>query len=183
MITSNTPSASATARRSPPCPPASVGVDVERDLDAVEAVADVPVDAEDALQVHVPSNVAVTERSCTPRLGDRRDAGHQAGGEGGEHELGRVAPLSSEAKISGWSPSSVYFAVRVLLAEAGEAVDVVRLWVPFTHSHEARHWNFAASGVGQRLSGAEDRLDVHAIVDGGFPLRTLVNLSCWAPTR
>ena len=44
---------------------------------------------------------------------------------------------------------------------------VVRLWVPRTHSQLARHWNCAASRrVGERLPGAAQRFDVHAVVDG-----------------
>ena len=44
-----------------------VGVDVEAHVDAAEAVADVRIGAEDAQDVHVPSTVAVTERSWMPR--------------------------------------------------------------------------------------------------------------------
>ena len=68
-----------------------VGVDVVADLDAAEAVAHVGIDAEDAGQVHARrASVAVTERSCTPRFwATDGDAGGQAAGEPGEHDLHR----------------------------------------------------------------------------------------------
>jgi hypothetical protein len=56
--------------------------------------------------------------------------------------------LSSEAKISGWSTSNEYF-VRWLCSSPRpkNPSTVELLWVPFCHSHVARHWNFAASGA------------------------------------
>ena len=67
-----------------------VRVDVEDDLDAVEAVAHVAVDAEDALQVHAGFERGLDGAQLDLAiLRDRSDAGREAGGEADEHVLHR----------------------------------------------------------------------------------------------
>src|SRR4051794_8535114 len=66
-----------------------------------------------------------------------------------------VAPLSSEAKISGWSTSYVY-RVRCFCSSPSpkKPSTVELLCVPFFHSVVARHWNSAAAGAAVSASRA-----------------------------
>src|SRR5215218_1046127 len=66
-----------------------------------------------------------------------------------------VAPLSSEAKIS-VSPTSNEYLVRSLYSAPSpkKPSTFVLLCVPFSHSHDARHMNWAASGAAPSASRA-----------------------------
>ena len=113
--------------------------------------------------------MAVTERSCTPRFvatvatpAVRHEASAARTISGG------VAPLSSEANTSrvvGLDRERL--AVGVLLAETGEVGDR-RAAVGAVHPLAAGPpLELRGLGrVGQRLAGAAQRLDVHAVVDG-----------------
>ena len=126
-----------------------VGVDVVVDLDAVEAVAHLGVDAEDAQDVHV----ALERRLHRVQLDvavlrDGRDAGGEAAGEADEHELdrrGAVVLGREDLRVVGVVLELRL--VRLLLAEAEEVLDVERLCVPLIHSQLARHLNCAAWGA------------------------------------
>ena len=66
-----------------------------------------------------------------------------------------VAPWSSDAKTSGWSPSTVNGVRWVCSAPSPKkSCTVVRLCVPLTHSQRARHRNCAASGASASASRA-----------------------------
>ena len=71
-----------------------VGVDVVGHLDPAEAVADVAVDAEDALDVHVALERGRHRAQLDLAvLGDGGDAGGQAAGEADEHDFDRRRPV------------------------------------------------------------------------------------------
>ena len=81
-----------------------------------------------------------------------------------------VAPLSSAAKISGWSASKVNSVLwRWSWPRPKNPSTVDRLCVPFIHLQVARQLKRAASGAArQRLAGAEQGGDVDAVVDHGL---------------
>src|SRR5262245_26755572 len=59
-----------------------------------------------------------------------------------------VAPLSSEAKTSGWSASNLKVFLRRCSSPRPKKLSTVELLcVPFFHSHAARHLNCAACGA------------------------------------
>src|SRR3954447_22248129 len=59
-----------------------------------------------------------------------------------------VAPLSSDANSSGWSVSYEYFVRWLCSSPRPKKVSTFELeCVPFSHSHVARHSNWAASGA------------------------------------
>ncbi len=75
---------------------------MECDLDVVVAVADVAVDAEDALDVHGPFELRLDRPELDAAiLRDRGDAGRQAAGQTDEHQFDGRGAESSDAKISG----------------------------------------------------------------------------------
>ena len=113
--------------------------------------------------------VAFTERSCTPRfVATVATPGGQAGCQRGEDDLGRrraVVLGGEDLRVVGVDGEGL--AVRVLLAEPAEVGDggaAVRALHPF-----ARGLPLELGGLGrvrQRLAGAAQGFDVHAVVDG-----------------
>ena len=103
-----------------------------------------------------PSTVAETRRSWISRFWATAatPAVRQPARPTSTYSTG-VAPLSSEAKISGWSTSKEY-RVRWFCSSPSpkKPSTVDELWVPFCHSQEARHSNFAASGASVSASRA-----------------------------
>ncbi len=116
-----------------------------------------------------PSTDAVTLRSLTPRLAATvaTPALRQPARPASTVSTG-VGPWSSEAKISGWSPSTTNGTRCACSPPSPEkSCTVVRLWVPFTHSHRARHWNRAACGASVSAIRADrQRVDVDAVGGG-----------------
>ena len=76
-------------------------------------------------------------------------------------------PLSSDAKISGWSASNDVSVLCCCSCPRPKKLwTSVLLCVPFCHLHDARHVNFVASGRAfQRLARVQERLDIDSVVD------------------
>src|SRR5690606_11473326 len=140
-------------------------------LDAIEAVTDVTVDAENALQVHstlerrlhrAKLDVAVLCDSC--------DSGGQATGEPREHDLHRRRTLvlgGKNFRVVGIEPERG--AVLLLLAEAEEALYsgcAVRSVDPVTGCapRELRR----LGRLGQGFPRAQQCFDVDSVVDGSL---------------
>ena len=79
-----------------------------------------------------------------------------------------VAPLSSEANSSGWSASYSNCVLWDCSSPRPKKPSTLEwLWVPFTHSHVARHCELRGLRcAAERLAGLEQRGDVDAIVNG-----------------
>ncbi len=85
-----------------------------------------------------------------------------------------VGALSSAAKTSGWSASTVKVRPRCCSSPRPKKPSTVeRLWVPFSHSQLARHLNWAASGAASRALRASMRASVLT------PLSTLPVWVAW----
>src|SRR5262249_39021062 len=145
-----------------------VGIDLVGDLDAIEAVANVAVDAEDALDVHVALDGGLYRAQLNvAMLGDRRDAGGQTAGKSDQDEFDRRGPfvLGGEhfgvVGIEGERGLAVLF-----LAQAVEAFDrrvAVRAVLPF--AGRAPLELCSLRGFGQRLARRDQSFDVHAVFD------------------
>ncbi|MEJ2371199.1 MAG: hypothetical protein P8Y07_10180 [Gemmatimonadales bacterium] len=138
-------------------------------LMASPAVPDVGVDAEDALNVHralecrldgIQLDLAI--------LGDRGDAGRQAGSQAGQHELDGRGPMvlgREDLRVVGVEREGG--PVLLLLAESEESLDrgaAVRAVHPLAGRPPRELGRFRH--VGQSLAGLEQRGDVYAVVDG-----------------
>ena len=144
-----------------------VGVDIEVHADAGEAVADLVVDAEDALQVHV----AFERRLDRPQLdaamlGDGGDTGRQTAGQARQHDLDRRRRLvlgREHFRMVGFNCKAL--AARLLFAETEEAADgrpAMRAVHPL-----ARGAPGELRGLGgrvQRLAGTEQCLHIDTVV-------------------
>src|SRR5215216_672710 len=98
-----------------------------------------------------------------------------------------VAPLSSDANTSGWSPSNENcWRWESSVPRPENPCTMVRLWVPFTHSQRARHWNWAASGMSVRawracrMASTLTPLSRLAVESVAVIVRLLVIQSRWA---
>ena len=145
----------------------------------LEAVADVAVDAEDALDVHV----ALERRRDRAQLdlavlGDGGDAGGEAAGQA---RRARTRPASRRCPRRRRSPGGRRRSVNSVLCFCSsprpkKPSTVEWLCVPFTHSQRRPPLELGGLGRrGQRLAGAEQCFDVDAVVD----LR--VGYSHWLP--
>ena len=116
-----------------------------------------------------PATVALTERSCTPRFVATvamPAVMHDA--SAASSDLGRrraVVLRREDLGVIGFDRERL--SVRVVLAEAGEVGDR-RAAVGAVHPLAAGSplELRGLGGVGERLAGAADRFDVHAVVDG-----------------
>ena len=131
------------------------------DADAVEAVAHVAVDAEDALDVHVALDGRLDRAELDAAiLGDRGDAGREAAREPDEQELDRrhaVVLGGEDLRVVGIEGG--FGAVLLLGAEAEEVRNLraaVGAAQPFVRRPPRELRAFRRRG--QRLAGAEQCL-------------------------
>ena len=142
--------------------------DVEVDADAVEAVAHVVVDAEDALEVHVGLEGGLDRAKLdAAALGDRGDAGREAAREAREDDLHRGRRRCPRTRRPADDPprpeslaTGLLGAEPVEVADHGAAVGAI--------DPLAAGAPLELRGLGrmlERLARAEQRLDVDAVVD------------------
>src|SRR5690606_31465999 len=144
-----------------------IRVDLEDDLDPVEAVAHLAVDAEDALDVHAGFERRLHGAELNvPVLRDGRDAGGEARCERDEHVLDRRrAVVLGRENLRMVRVVAERGPVRLLRAEPEEAVHdgtAVRAANPF-----ARRAPLEARRLGcfrESLPCAEQRFDVDAVI-------------------
>lgn len=145
-----------------------VGVDFAGDLDAVEAVANVSVDAEDALEIHS----ALERRDDRiqldfPMLGDCRDAGRQTTGQPDQHVFDRCgAPVLGRENFGVIGVEFEGGLATLFLAQTEKALDgrvSVSPVLPFAGCAPLELRGLGR--LGQRLAGVKQRLDVNAVVD------------------
>src|SRR5262245_50518936 len=144
-----------------------VGVDVERHLDVVVAVAHIAVDAEDALDVHRALELRLHRAQLNAAvLRDGRDTGGEAARETREHELdgSRTAILGRE-DLGMIRLEGELGAVLLLLAKAEEVLDVraaARAFLPFARGapREFRRFGHFA----QSFTRLEQGPYVHTVV-------------------
>ena len=135
---------------------ASASVFLVLDLDAVEAVADVAVDAEDALDIHVAFNRRRDRPQLDlPVLGHRRDAGGQATRQADQDILdGRRAHVLRGEDLGMVGIELEGFLAALLLAQAEETLDrrvAVGAVLPFTGGAPFEFGGFRR--LGQRIAG------------------------------
>src|SRR5215203_1502642 len=97
----------------------------------------------------LPSSCDSTERSCTPRFcaTAATPAVRQLASPTRTYSIG-VMPLSSDAKISGWSASNEVCVLCCCSCPRPKKLwTSVLLCVPFCHLQDARHVNCVASGA------------------------------------
>src|SRR3954469_3676187 len=91
-----------------------------------------------------------------------------------------VAPLSSDAKISGWSMSKVY-CVRCFCSSPRpkNPSTVELLCVPFFHSVVERHMKLAAAGASVSATRAPSSASTLTPLSTGVSSIVIVRLPCW----
>src|SRR5262245_9897573 len=144
-----------------------VGIDLVLDLDDAEAVADVAIDAKDALDIHI----AFDRRRDRSQLNlavlrDCRDPGGQAARQADQaiFDGGRAPVLRSEdfgmVGVELERPLA-----SLLLAQAEETLDrrvAVGAVLPFAGSTPFEFGSFRR--LGQRITGRDQRVNIYAII-------------------
>ena len=139
-----------------------------------EAVADVGVDAEDAVQVHVALDARLDRVELDAAvLGDGGDAGGEAARQRREHDLDRRRPVVGGGKLPGWSASMKKLALCDCSAPTPKKPSTVDLLcTPPSHSQLARQVNWPAAGVSVRAARAPRRASTST------PLSTVLTSVC-----
>src|SRR5690606_24590181 len=126
-----------------------VALDLERDRDALVAVADARVEAEDPVQVDVAGHLGgdLVEGDL-PGRGDVGQPCGEAGRQRVEQELDRGRALALPTSTAGWSASKVKARSWARSSPTPNKPWIVLwLWVPSIQRPSERNWKRAAAGA------------------------------------